>query len=196
MAGLRGESGRELGKEPRDPGPDPARAFLERSRKYLRDDYLVRIRMALAKLSPADLWWRPNESSNSVGNLLLHLAGNARQWIVSGVGAQADVRRRQQEFDAREGLDAAAALAALEESVHDVDAVLARLDPATLGERRTIQGNDVTLLDAIYHVVEHFSMHTGQIIYIVKMRSGADLGFWKIGPDGSARPVWREPRGS
>jgi uncharacterized damage-inducible protein DinB len=186
---------RELGREPGGVASD-GRAFIERSRKYLRDDYLVRIRMAVAKLSPTDLWWRPNDSSNSVGNLLLHLAGNARQWIVSGVGGHADVRHRQEEFDARGGVDAAAALDVLDESVRDVDAVLERLDPATLAERRTIQGNDVSVLEAIYHVVEHFSMHTGQIIYVVKMRSGADLGFWKIGPDGSARPVWREPRGS
>ena len=184
-----------LSREPREPGIHAGRAFIECSRRYLRDDYLVRIRTALEKLPPADLWWRPNVSSNSVGNLLLHLAGNARQWIVSGVGRAPDARRREEEFAARDGLDAAAALARLEESVRDVDAVLERLDPETLGERRTIQGNDVTVLEAIYHVVEHFSMHTGQILYVVKLRSGDDLGFWKIGPDGSARPMWREPRG-
>jgi uncharacterized damage-inducible protein DinB len=192
MAGLR----REPGGEPQNVGFDPGRAFIERSRTYLRDDYLVRIRLAVAKLPARDLWWRPNESSNSVGNLLLHLAGNARQWIVSGVGKQPDVRHRQEEFDARDGLDAAAALGLLESSLGDVDAVLGALAPATLGEWRTIQGNDVTVLDAIYHVVEHFSMHTGQVLYIVKQRSGDDLGFWKIGADGAARAVWKEPRDS
>ena len=187
MAGLK--------SEPLDAGFHAGRAFIDRSRRYLRDDYLVRVRSALEKLPAEDLWWRPNESSNSVGNLLLHLAGNARQWIGSGVGLAPDVRRREHEFAARDGLDATAALARLEEAVRDVDAVLERLDPETLGERRTIQGNDVTVLEAIYHVVEHFSMHTGQILYVVKQRSGGDLGFWRIGPDGSARPMWREPRG-
>jgi uncharacterized damage-inducible protein DinB len=148
--------------------------------------------MALAKLPAADLWWRPNDSSNSIGNLLLHLAGNARQWIVSGVGGEPDARRRAQEFAARGGIDAESAVAQLESAVRDVDAALARLDPATLGEPRTIQGNHVTVLEAIYHVVEHFSMHTGQILYIVKLRSGEDLDFWRIGADGSARPIWRE----
>jgi uncharacterized damage-inducible protein DinB len=169
---------------------DPGRAFIERSRAYLTDDYLPRIRAALAKLSPDDLWWRPNERSNSVGNLLLHLAGNARQWIVSGVGGEADLRRRDEEFAATGGVSVEAALARLAEAVADVDRVLERLDPATLGERRTIQGNDVSVLGAIYHVVEHFSMHTGQILYVVKLRTGEDLGLWRVEGDGSARPAW------
>lgn len=176
-----------------DPRPtsDPGRAFVERSRAYLTGDYPVRIRLALGKLSPEELWWRPNERSNSIGNLLLHLAGNARQWIVSGVGGEPDTRRRDEEFEASGGVSAEAALAVLEEAVADVDRILRRLDPATLGERRTIQGNDVSVLDAIYHVVEHFSMHTGQILYIAKLRSGEDLGLWRVDDDGSARPVWK-----
>jgi uncharacterized damage-inducible protein DinB len=182
-----------LRKEPRLTDYDAGRAFIDRSRRYLKDDYLVRIRMALAKLGEEDLWWRPNESSNSVGNLLLHLAGNARQWIVSGVGGVADARRRAEEFEARGGPDGRAAVAHLESAVADVDAVLSRLEPTALGETRTIQGNRVTVLEAIYHVVEHFSMHTGQILYVVKLRSAEDLGFWRIGADGSARPIWREP---
>jgi uncharacterized damage-inducible protein DinB len=169
---------------------DAGHAFIERSRRYLRDDYLARIRRALATLPEEDLWWRPNSASNSAGNLLLHLAGNARQWIVAGVGGGADLRLRDSEFAATEGLTIQEALAKLEDVVGQVDAVLARLEPSTLAERRTIQGNDVTVLEAVYHVVEHFAMHAGQILYIVKLRTGADLRFWKIGTDGSARPTW------
>jgi len=183
------ERGRELGRMPKLEH-EPARAFVERSRRYLVRDYLPRIRAALARIPDEDVWWRPDEASNSVGNLLLHLAGNARQWIVSGVGGSVDLRRREEEFAARGGMSGAEALAVLEEAVRDVDEVLETLDPARLGERRTIQGHDVTVLEAIYHVVEHFSMHTGQILYVVKLRSGEDLGFWRIGADGTAEPRW------
>jgi uncharacterized damage-inducible protein DinB len=169
---------------------DSGHAFVERSRRYLRDDYLARLRKAVERLPEEDLWWRPNEASNSAGNLLLHLAGNARQWIVSGVGRQSDVRRRESEFSAQGGLSREQLLARLEEALGEVDAVLARLHPAALAERRTIQGNDVTVLEAVYHVVEHFSMHVGQILYIVKLRTGTDLQFWRVGRDGSARPGW------
>lgn len=169
---------------------DAGHAFVERSRKYLRDDYLGRLRKAVAELPEEDLWWRPNEASNSAGNLLLHLAGNARQWIVSGVGRQPDLRHREGEFSATGGLSRAQALTRLEEVLVEVDAVLARLEPGALAERRTIQGNDVTVLEAVYHVVEHFSTHVGQILYIVKLRTGTDLRFWRMGADGSARPSW------
>jgi uncharacterized damage-inducible protein DinB len=166
---------------------DAGHAFIQTSRKYLRDDYLARIRKALDELPEEDLWWRPNEASNSAGNLLLHLAGNARQWIVAGVGGEADVRARDGEFAATGGLSAREALAALEAVVGQVDEVLARLAPSSLADRRTIQGNDVTVLEAVYHVVEHFAMHVGQILYIVKLRTGKDLRLWTIDRDGSAR---------
>jgi len=171
-------------------GFDARGAFVERSRSYLSGDYLPLIRRALARLGEEDLWWRPNAASNSAGNLVLHLAGNARQWIVSGVGGEADHRHRDAEFAAQGGQTRAEVLATLEQAVRDVDGALSRLDPAALGEVRTIQGREVTVMEAIYHVVEHFSMHTGQILYLVKLRTGGDLGLWRIGSDGSAHPTW------
>jgi uncharacterized damage-inducible protein DinB len=145
--------------ESQDGAAGAGRAFIERSRRYLAEDYLSRIRTALVHLPVRDLWWRPNPESNSVGNLLLHLAGNARQWIVAGVGGQADHREREGEFSADGGLDAPEVLRRLEAVVQEVDDVLRALSPDALSERRVIQGRNVTVLDAIYHVVEHFSMH-------------------------------------
>lgn len=129
-------------------------------------------------MSDEDLWWRPNAESNSVGNLLLHLAGNARQWIVSGVGGAPDARTRQTEFDERGPLPRADVVARFDAMLADVERVLRNLDPACLDEPRTIQGRDRTVFRAIYHVVEHFGMHTGQIMYITKLRTG-DLGFYR-----------------
>src|SRR5678816_2449301 len=87
--------------------------FLAKSRHYLGTEYRIKMRAAVESLPADALWWRANETSNSVGNLLLHLAGNVRQWIVSGVGGAADARHRAGEFEAREGGDAAALLGAL-----------------------------------------------------------------------------------
>jgi uncharacterized damage-inducible protein DinB len=172
------------------PRQDAAAAFIRTSRRCLTEDYLPRIRAGLSRLPPEDLWWRPNAASNSVGNLLLHLAGNARQWIVSGVGGAADVRLREAEFAAAGGMDAMEALAVLEEAVREADEVLRHLDPVRLGEPRIIQGMEVTVMEAVYDVVGHFAMHTGQILYVVKLRTGSDLGLWKIGEDGTAAPAW------
>src|SRR3954467_14504869 len=78
-----------------------ARAFTEKSRRLLRADYLPKIEACLHRLSEHDVWWRPNEASNSIGNLILHLCGNVTMWIVGGVGGRNFTRDRQQEFDER-----------------------------------------------------------------------------------------------
>jgi len=165
-------------------------AFLEYSRRLLLTEHYPRIVASVCRMDDNDIWWRPNEASNSVGNLVLHLAGNVRQWIVSGVGGQEDDRRRQEEFDLRDRIATADLLERLDAVVREAAAVIERLDHATLLDDRVIQGNRVTVLEAIYHVVEHFSMHTGQIVYIAKQRTGADLGFYEI-VDGLPVKTWK-----
>jgi uncharacterized damage-inducible protein DinB len=164
-------------------------AFISRSRTYLAEDYLPKIRHALESLTDEDIWWRPNQASNSIGNLILHLAGNVRQWVVSGIGGFEDTRQREEEFVAQGGISAPELLARLEETLATVDRVLSGLSEKELLAPRVIQGMDVSVLDALYHVVEHFSTHTGQILYLTKLRTGQDLGFWEI-EDGKAIPRW------
>ena len=165
--------------------PALSESFLRESRRYLMGDYLPKILICLDSLSEADVWWRGNEASNSIGNLVLHLAGNARQWIVHGVGGAVDVRQRQSEFDRRGAIAPSELAALLHTTLTEVDSVLASLDPATLLDARRIQGLDTTVMGAVYHVVEHFSTHTGQIVMLTKLRTGRDLGFWEVRADGT-----------
>lgn len=165
------------------------RAFVDRSRTLLTADYLPKIRACVGVLSEDDVWWRPNGASNSLGHLLLHLSGNLRQWVVSGLGGSPDRRQRHLEFDPDGQAGARALVDDLSRTVAEADAVLAGLDSSILQERRVIQGQSVTGFEAVYTVVEHFSMHTGQIIYIAKLRSGRDLGFYEV-TNGIARPRW------
>jgi uncharacterized damage-inducible protein DinB len=149
------------------------------SRRYLRE-YLTKIRLSVSVLDDRVIWARPNESSNSIGNLMLHLAGNVRQWIVSGVGKAPDVRDRQSEFDQRDPIPGPELIDKLETAISDVDRVLAALTPEDLFTHRTIQANDVTVLEAVYHVVEHFSMHTGQIILLAKADQADRVRFYDM----------------
>lgn len=165
--------------------------FLERSRHYLSVEYPAKIRLALQTIPPERLWWRPNERANSAGNLVLHLSGNVRQWIVSGVGGAPDVRFRDGEFAARDGADHAFLLKTLQQACDDVDVVLAHLTADMLGESRLIQGRQTTVFAAIYHVVEHFSGHTGQIIHIAKSLTPGAVQFYDD-TDGLARPTFLE----
>jgi uncharacterized damage-inducible protein DinB len=155
-----------------------ALAFVDKSRALIAADYVPTIERCLDRLSDADIWWRPNETSNSIGNLILHLCGNVTMWIVGGVGALPFERHRQQEFDERRQLPATDLRTRLRGVVEQADEVISAVKPDDLLRRRHIQGYDVTILEAIYHVVEHFSMHTGQIILLSKARAAEDLNLW------------------
>jgi uncharacterized damage-inducible protein DinB len=156
-----------------------SRNFVDYSRHLLTADYLPKLDTCLERLTDADVWARPNEASNSVGNLILHLCGNVTQWIIGGVGGKAYERHRQQEFDERTAIPGRELIERLRRVVERADEVLRDVDAEALSTRRQIQGYDVTVLEAIYHVVEHFSMHTGQIIVMTKAKTGADLKLWQ-----------------
>ncbi len=155
-------------------------AFVKFSREKLSDEYWPRICHCLDSLTEQQIWWRPNETSNSIGNLLLHLNGNVRQWILGPLGGIENTRNRDAEFAERRQLSTAALRSALDQTLKDVDRILSGLTPSDLLKTYTIQRyRDITALAAIYHVVEHFGMHCGQILYITKLLSGIDLGFYR-----------------
>lgn len=166
-----------------------ARVFIDRAAGFLQDEYLPKIERCLERLTDEQIWWRANEDSNSIGNLILHLCGNARQWIICGVGSQPDTRVRDAEFQQRELIERDELLRLLRSTIAEVDATLKTVDPATLLERRKIQGGDVEILEAIFHVTEHFSMHTGQIILLTKMLSSSNLRFYEF-DDGAPVETW------
>jgi uncharacterized damage-inducible protein DinB len=156
-----------------------ASLFLAFSRKQLMGQYWPRLRETVAPLTEEQVWWRPNESSNSIGNLILHLNGNVGQWLVTTFNQRDDKRDRPAEFAAQGGGGAADLLDVLGTTLDDAAAVLDRLTIEQLLAFFEIQGYRVRGLDAVYHVVEHFGMHYGQILYIAKSLTGKDLGFYK-----------------
>lgn len=165
---------------------DIAQTFISKSRRLLSNDYLPKLERSLERLNDEEIWWRPNEASNSIGNLLLHLCGNVSQWIIGGVGGREFERQRQQEFDERRLIPARELVSKIKQVVAEADEVLVDVDAETLLSRRQIQGYETSVLEAVYHVVEHFGMHTGQVIYLTKMRGGKDLELWRP-PDVTGR---------
>jgi uncharacterized damage-inducible protein DinB len=159
--------------------PDVTALFLEFSRQKLLDQYWPRLRAAVEPLSQEHVWWRPNPASNSIGNLVLHLNGNVRQWLVDSFNHSPDNRNRPAEFQADESLSIAALLQKLDATLQQAAAVLARLTEADLIAPFEIQGYSVKGLDAVYQVVEHFGLHYGQILYIAKNLTAGDLGFYR-----------------
>jgi uncharacterized damage-inducible protein DinB len=129
----------------------------------------------LGRLSDEQIWQRGGAHENAVGNLILHLCGNMRQWIMHGVGGQPDIRTRDLEFSASEGNSGAELLALFRSTVAEANAVIAAVRPERLTERTTPQGRDVAVLEAIYQVVGHVQQHVGQIILLTKQMTASDL---------------------
>ena len=154
--------------------------YLADAERLLAKEFLPHIVKSLEKLGEKDIWWRPNEASNSAGNLALHLCGNVRQWIISNLGGNPDVRDRDSEFAERGPMPRKALVGKLKRTVREACEVISRLPEETLSRKFTIQGLHVAGIVAVAHVVEHFSYHTGQIIYITKLKSGEDLRFTRL----------------
>lgn len=150
--------------------------FLQFSSRRLQE-LASRIDTCLARLNQEQIWARNGEHENAVGNLALHLCGNVSQWIISSIGGAPDNRQRDAEFSARGEVNGKELRGRLTTTVSQATAVISALNTKRLSDRVVIQGTDVSVLDAIYHVVEHFSMHAGQIIFITKMRTAAPLNF-------------------
>ena len=156
-----------------------ASIFLEFSRWKLMEQYWPRLRECVVSLTDEQVWWRPNDQSNSAGNLLLHLNGNVRQWLITSFTRVDDARDRPAEFGERAMISTSALLEKLGSTLQEASAVLEQLSEADLAALYEIQGYQVNGLHAVYHVVEHFGMHYGQIVYITKMLRGQDLGFYR-----------------
>jgi len=150
---------------------DPSQGFIAESRKTLAG-CMTRIEHAAGQLSDADIWWRPHEAMNAVGNIMLHLRGNVGQWILAGVGGLDVKRNRPAEFSHREPIAGAELLAMLRETANTADDVIAGLTAETLTTACHIQGFDTTVIAAIFHAVSHFEGHAQEIIYIARLRRG------------------------
>jgi uncharacterized damage-inducible protein DinB len=154
------------------------RIFVDYSQKKLQQ-LAGRIADCLGRLSADQVWARGNENENAIGNLVLHLCGNVRQWIIAGVGGKPDIRDRDKEFTARGNVPPEELGQRLKSIVEEAVGVIGGANAARLAEHVTIQKYDVPVLEAIAHVVEHFSQHTGQIMFATKMLTGQDLGYYK-----------------
>lgn len=139
---------------------------------------MPRIEKCLIELSEEEVWHRPNESSNSIGNLMLHLCGNITQYIISSIGDEADNRERDQEFNATGGFTKTELLHKLETTVTKAIEIIKNCDDESLLKIRNVQGFTYSGIGNIVHVTEHYSYHTGQIALLTKMMKNKDLGFY------------------
>lgn len=153
-------------------------AFINEIKRRLFTESVFRLKKCVNELSEEQIWYRPNNASNSVGNLVLHLEGNIRQWVVAGLGKNKDVRERQKEFDEKGPVPIEKMLADMDKLMEEVNQIFNKVSTTDLLEVRNVQGYQESGLSILVHITEHFSYHVGQITYITKMLKDKDMGYY------------------
>lgn len=151
---------------------------LKATTNHFFDWNLERITRCLDQLTEEQFWQRPNDNSLSVGNQLLHLNGNIRQWILTGLGGAPDFRSRDEEFSAVGGPDKRILLAHLSATITAAKAVVNGLTEADITTERPVQAFTHDGMFILIHVTEHLSYHTGQIIFWTKALKDVDLNLY------------------
>jgi uncharacterized damage-inducible protein DinB len=126
------------------------------------------IRAAVATVSDEQLWWRPNESSNSVANILIHLTGSINHYLNYFVGKIEYQRDREAEFAERRNIPGDEVMSAFEEMIANADTTLSALTAEQLSDPAADPRYNL-LFEDLLAVALHISNHTGQIVWIAKM---------------------------
>jgi uncharacterized damage-inducible protein DinB len=150
--------------------------FIEQSLKSI-DENTSKIKACMKQLDEKDIWFRHNEHVNSVGNIILHLCGNIRQYIISSLGGAPDIRERDLEFSTAGGFTNAELVAKWQDTIREAKKIIVQASPENLLRHRVVQGTDHSGISIIVHVTEHYSYHTGQIIFLTKLYKNIDMGF-------------------
>ena len=151
--------------------------FIEQS-LYRIEESTKRVTKCMQEIDETEIWKFPNDNSNSPGNLILHLCGNIRQYIVSALGGANDTRERDKEFSTKSGYSKSALLHELTDTVFEATAIIKNVDEHGLLKTYSVQGFNLSGIGIIIHVTEHYSYHTGQIAFWTKQIRNKDLGFY------------------
>jgi uncharacterized damage-inducible protein DinB len=142
------------------------------------DENTPKIASCLQELEESEIWKRPNQHSNSIGNIILHLCGNIRQYDISSLGKSKDVRERDKEFSADGGYSGSELMKKLTSTLDEAKNIIQNITGEELLRKRNVQGYTHSGIGIIMHVTEHYSYHTGQIIFWTKLLRDKDLGFY------------------
>tara|TARA_X000001036_G_scaffold35427_1_gene28786 strand:- start:631 stop:1137 length:507 start_codon:yes stop_codon:yes gene_type:complete len=157
---------------------NPFAAELIKTSCYYFKENNLKVNKCLNSLDESAVWHRPNEASNAIGNQVLHICGNIHQYVISSLGNQKDIRNRALEFSKRKGYSKKELINLINQKIVDAIKVIASLDEKTLLRIRPVQTYSFSGIQVLIHATEHFSYHTGQIVFWTKYLTNKDLGFY------------------
>jgi hypothetical protein len=130
---------------------------------------LRKIQHCIQQLDDAQIWFRPDPSMNSIANLMLHLSGNIRQWLIAGLSASiVDDRTRQQEFDDRSGRSGEVLFQELEATVEEACCQIDCQSADSLLQKRLVQEFELDGFETIADSVVHFGGHVQEIVHLTR----------------------------
>jgi len=170
--------------------PELAAVALEALKARICRVFPAQIRAAVDSLDDEQIWWRPNETSNSVGNLLLHLSGSLNHYLNRQIGGLDYTRDRPAEFAERRHIPRAELMATFDAMVANSEKTFEGITPDRLAAASPEQKMYTLLVEDLIAVATHLSTHAGQIVWIAKMlkdgalddvwiRTHKRLGGWK-----------------
>ena len=152
--------------------------FIDQVNQKIGHEFIGKIKYCLSLLTEEEVWYQPNSHCNSVGVMILHLNGNVRQWVLSGACGLADHRDRPAEFYPESQVNKNELIKMMDALANDLDHHLPQIKPENLIACKDVQCYNETVLAMLMHATEHFSYHTGQIIYLTKLLKDMDTGFY------------------
>ncbi|MEM8734931.1 MAG: DUF1572 family protein [Planctomycetota bacterium] len=147
--------------------PDEVARFVAANVRQLEGG-MAKITHCLEQLDDQQIWWRPSESMNSIANLLLHLSGNMRQWLICGLSEIPDQRMRQTEFDDRSLRSKAELRSALESALNESIEQISVQTSSTLMPVRLVQEFEIDGFTVIVDSVGHFCGHVQEIVHLTR----------------------------
>jgi uncharacterized damage-inducible protein DinB len=142
------------------------------------DENTAKVKSCMKELDDHEVWFYPNAHVNSVGNTILHLCGNIRQYVISSIGGQHDIRERDLEFSTKGGFTNAELVIKLSDTIEEAKSFIACVSHENLHRHRIVQKTSYSGIGIIIHITEHYSYHTGQIILLTKLFKDMDMGFY------------------
>ncbi|MEZ5032543.1 MAG: DinB family protein [Saprospiraceae bacterium] len=152
--------------------------LIRETERRILGESIPRIKQSLGLLTVEQIWERPNADMASIGHLVLHVCGNARQWVLHALCGQPDVRDRQSEFADQEPLTQEELIRLLDELASDLQVALPQVQETMLLATYPVQVFQENGVAILVHAIEHFSYHAGQIARDTKRMLRIDLGFY------------------
>jgi hypothetical protein len=174
-------------------------AVLAALRARITRVFPAQIRACVDQLTDEQIWWRPNEKSNSIGNLIVHITGSLNHYLNFDIGGVEYHRDRAAEFAERRHIPKHELVAMFDDMVAKAEKTFDGIGVERLASPSPEPKMYTLLVEDLISIAVHIANHAGQIVWITKMlaeggiddvwiRTHKELGGWPARQPREAAP--------